>query len=264
MRGQDHPRKFPGRGGHELGGGGALWGARPLARCSPEDVASGCHKVAGAGAGRDKRECTLQLCFSADLTQPQPRLSIIFRGKGQISAVERSRYPDDVAVLFQPKAWMDRATVRKWIDAVWAPHREGSNDAALLVTDSLDASRTTSYRRAMGEFKTICHLGPPKSTTHIWQLVDRGPGRKIKAYMQDEQDLWLLSRSNRKLFEKSTASDRRVFIAQWASDAHKRYLSEMQGAHARYAFHSGLRSCLTQRWAAEVKVDSYPKFKVEP
>eukprot|EP00959_Pyramimonas_sp_CCMP1952_P345025 7225989-Pyramimonas_sp.AAC.1 len=76
--------------------------------------------------------------------------------------------------------------------------------------------------------------------------------------MQDEQDTWLLSRSNRKLFEKSTASDRRVFIAQWASDAHRRYLSEMQGAHARYAFHSGPRSCLTQRWAEEVKVDSYP------
>lgn len=40
---------------------------------------------------------------------------VIFKGQGQrISQAERAQYDEDVHVLFQPKAWMDREALDKW------------------------------------------------------------------------------------------------------------------------------------------------------
>ena len=55
-------------------------------------------------SGLDKRQCSLQVCFRPEDTQP--RIAIIFKGRGKrISTVERESWDPDVDVLFQKKAW---------------------------------------------------------------------------------------------------------------------------------------------------------------
>ena len=51
------------------------------------------------GAGLDKRQCSLQICFSSE--GKQPPLGIVFRGAGKrISEDERSYWHKDVHVFF--------------------------------------------------------------------------------------------------------------------------------------------------------------------
>ena len=57
--------------------------------------------------GDSKHFCTLNICFRP--SGEQPRLAIIFRGKGiHLSAVEKASWDKDVDVFFQPNDWADR------------------------------------------------------------------------------------------------------------------------------------------------------------
>ena len=58
--------------------------------------------IAIPGSGLDKRQCTLQLCFSPEGNPV--KIEIIFRGKGKIKALERNAYHKDVDVYFQDNA----------------------------------------------------------------------------------------------------------------------------------------------------------------
>ena len=59
--------------------------------------------IAQPGSGLDKRQCTLQICFSP--AGSQPKLAIIFRGKGkQISEEEKEAWHPDVDIYFKDNA----------------------------------------------------------------------------------------------------------------------------------------------------------------
>ena len=59
--------------------------------------------ISQPGAGLDKRQCTLQICFSP--AGSQPKLAIIFRGKGkQISEEEKEAWHPDVDIYFKDNA----------------------------------------------------------------------------------------------------------------------------------------------------------------
>ena len=55
--------------------------------------------IAQPGSGLDKRQATLQLCFSPDDTIVRPAL--IFRGKGKVCASEKSMYNAGVDIYWQ-------------------------------------------------------------------------------------------------------------------------------------------------------------------
>ena len=62
--------------------------------------------IAQPGSGLDKRQCTLQIMKRAE--GEQPRLAIIFRGKGKrISDDKKLAWHPDVDVYWQEDAWAD-------------------------------------------------------------------------------------------------------------------------------------------------------------
>ena len=67
--------------------------------------------ISQPGAGLDKRQCSLKLCFS--LEDKQRPLGIVFRGAGKrISEDRRSSWLKDVHLLFQENAWVDTSRSR--------------------------------------------------------------------------------------------------------------------------------------------------------
>ena len=54
--------------------------------------------ISQPGSGLDKRQCTLQVCFSP--VGPQPKLGIIFRGKGKLSQEEKDSWHPSVDIFF--------------------------------------------------------------------------------------------------------------------------------------------------------------------
>ena len=62
--------------------------------------------ISQPGSGLEKRQCTLQVCFHP--TGKQPKLAIIFRGKGKrITKEEKEAWHKEVDVYFQENAWAD-------------------------------------------------------------------------------------------------------------------------------------------------------------
>ena len=80
------------------------------------------HKVwiSQPGSGLDNRQCTLQICFRP--TGKQPRVAIIFNGKGKrISEDEKNAWHPDVDVYFQENAWADTAFSVEWVKRTSPP-----------------------------------------------------------------------------------------------------------------------------------------------
>ena len=62
--------------------------------------------ISQPGAVLDKRQCSLQICFSPE--GKQPPLGIVFRGVGKRTPEdERSSWHKDDHVFFQENAWVD-------------------------------------------------------------------------------------------------------------------------------------------------------------
>ena len=57
-------------------------------------------------SGLDKRQATLQLCIRADGDQ-NAKSALVFRGKGNITSLEKQSYNERVDVYFQQNSWMD-------------------------------------------------------------------------------------------------------------------------------------------------------------
>ena len=69
--------------------------------------------IAQPGSGLDKRQCTLQIITRAE--GEQPRIAIIFRGKGkQIRQEEKNAWHQDVDVYWQTNAWADTEVSLNW------------------------------------------------------------------------------------------------------------------------------------------------------
>ena len=66
------------------------------------------------GLGLDKQECSLQILYRPE--GKQPKLRIIFRGKGRVTMDENLAYHKSVNVFFQTNTWIDIDVCSKWID----------------------------------------------------------------------------------------------------------------------------------------------------
>ena len=79
--------------------------------------------ISQPGARLDKRQCSLQICFSPEVKQPQ--LGIVFCGAGKrISEDERSSWHKDFHVFFQENAWVDTKVAVDWVKKTLKPATE--------------------------------------------------------------------------------------------------------------------------------------------
>ena len=55
----------------------------------------------------DKGWCTLHLCKSGDITKPQPRDMVIFKGQGHVSEVEKLSYDDRIFIAWSKSSYIN-------------------------------------------------------------------------------------------------------------------------------------------------------------
>ena len=121
--------------------------------------------------GDSKRFCTLNVCFRP--TGEQPKLAIIFRGKGQrLSAVEKASWDKDVDVYFQKNAWADTEFCLDWSKKTFKAIVKNTGNFILLL-DNLEAHVQESFRNSIKDLGGIARFGVPNATD-IWQPVDGG------------------------------------------------------------------------------------------
>ena len=217
------------------------------------------------GPAPSKRQATGQVCFRPAVPprsgcthleaqqlydkylQEQPAPCIIFRGKGNISDMERAAYPDGLVVLWQDKAWVDRPLAVEWAEDVIKPFIEAERRAGvamrwtryLLFQDNLDPQKQPEY---IDYLKDECGVDdnklPPNETDQV-QPIDRGFGRQIKIYLGHLMDEWLDDDDNLERWEDNslTASDRRILLGTWYYKACKKALEGE--AKRKYFEHAG-------------------------
>jgi hypothetical protein len=160
------------------------------------------------GPALSKRQATGQICFRPAVPPPtgcttsqarelydeylkaQPAPCILFRGKGNISEVERAAYPAGLVVLWQDKAWVDRPLALEWAEDVIKPFVEAERKAGvadtstryLLFQDNLDAQKQPDYIKLLSDWGVDDHKLPPNETDQV-QPIDRGLGRQVKMYI---------------------------------------------------------------------------------
>lgn len=89
-------------------GSGRTWASAEERSCKHVPVRTG-------PAGWAKRYVTVDLTLSGDLSQPQPPVVLLFRGKGNVSEVERMSYHPDVKVIWTPKAYLQLGRVESGV-----------------------------------------------------------------------------------------------------------------------------------------------------
>ena len=126
-------------------------------------------KVKTPGAHLAKRQATLQVAITGDPDMPQPPLTIIFRGKGNVKETEKMAYYPRIKVLWRSKAWMDRKTNLHWVSTVLADylkeHYRVSKDSETLletlgICDSLDSQTHSSFYEKCRELNHRPFHGP--------------------------------------------------------------------------------------------------------
>ena len=99
--------------------------------------------VSTPGSGLDKRQCTLQICYSPSDTKV--RIAIIFRGKGKrISEDELKAYHKDVDVYWQSNAWADTEFSIQWAKKTLKPAVSDSESEFVLFCDNLTAQTSNA------------------------------------------------------------------------------------------------------------------------
>jgi len=193
--------------------------------------------------GDQRRLATLMPLLRLDGTFPQPRLAIIFRGKGlRITDIERKAYHPDVDVYFQEKAWCDDNIMREWTARTYIPAIGGTisevanatdvvvascaeNEARfvapkLLFLDNLASHQSDDVKQLLKQAYTKPWYYPPNLTDEL-QPVDANVGVTLKNIMKRRFYEWLQLDTNRTrwLSAQVTASERRVLLSQLAGEA---------------------------------------------
>lgn len=124
--------------------------------------------VKSNGSGLDKRQATVQLTIFADGVKRIKPL-VVFRGKGlRISDREKFRWDSRVTVRFQENAWVDEAMMAYWVQHMWQPWCNESQN--LLVADVHRAQKTDKILKMLRQCNTTLALVPPGCTPLVQPL----------------------------------------------------------------------------------------------
>ena len=120
--------------------------------------------VAQPGSGLDKRQATLQICFSPEgIVKP----ALIFRGKGKrISQDEVLAYDTDVDVYWQANAWADTAFSVKLVKNTLS-NAVANLDEYVLFCDNLTAQVSDEFLNEVQQHKGIVWFGVPNGGTFL-------------------------------------------------------------------------------------------------
>jgi DDE superfamily endonuclease len=140
--------------------------------------------------GSDKRLCTLQVCVSlftqlnddGENIAPQPKILIIFKGKGHIKQEERDAWSRKVDVKFQANAWMDHEVQTEWVSKTLAPFVNEVLDPAelkVLILDNLACQTSEEFERLLRDLNIERRLLPSDCTDNI-QPLDRHIMKQLK------------------------------------------------------------------------------------
>ena len=133
----------------------------------------------------DKGRCTLHLCKSGDITKPQPRDMVIFKGQGHVSEVEKLSYDDRIFVAWSQSSYINSDLQDEYAEE-FQRHRLAHfkkdvilGEAAcvhpsLVVVDSLRNQVTQRFMRAYDSSRATIFHGPKQDSTHFWQAAERG------------------------------------------------------------------------------------------
>ena len=124
----------------------------------------------------------------------QPRIGIVFRGKGRISQDERDAYHEEVDVYFQSCAWVDTDVSLEWLEKTLKKPVENL-DRFVLICDNLTAQTTDAFKEAVAKLGGVVWYVPP-DTTDLTQPVDAGYAQILKVLIKQAQDEWLLDEEN--------------------------------------------------------------------
>ena len=183
--------------------------------------------VSNPGAVLEKRQCTLQLCFSPVANKPV-RIAVIFRGTGKrIPADELAAYHKDVDVYWQPNALADTSMSVQWTKGTLSA-AVGDFDEFILFCDSLEAQTSLPFQEEIRELRGVVWYDVPNATD-IWQPVDAGAGFLIKKLILHEQQRWLEEEENVELWLGNTekrlgVKERRILLTHWIGEAYNRFL----------------------------------------
>ena len=212
----------------------------------------------------NKRFCTLNdVCFRP--TGEQPKLAIIFRGKGKrLSAVEKLSWDKDVDVYFQKNAWAE--TVLSWLVKEDLQSNSYRYWKFYLFPENLEAHVQKSFRNSIKDRGGITWFGVPNATD-IWQPVDGGYAATLKTLTNQKFSNWLDDEDNvEKWFEaesRITASEKRILITKWAGNAYRQL---NRPSHDK--FRQGLfqkTDCLITADSSDDKINpGLPNYKVPP
>ena len=190
------------------------------------------------GDSDEKRFATRQVTVRAvKKGKGQPRLTLIFRGKGlRISMEEKKQWDKRVLVTFQPKAWADRNWCMEWaatefkriIDEFVPP-----NHRAVPILDNLDGQSTPEFRNLL---QTKCRSDPfygQGGATDMWQVVDDGIGHMCKNEMSEVLDEKLGDDKFYEMWSSGTmsASNARILVTQLAGEAWERVQRRLDCEH---------------------------------
>ena len=187
----------------------------------------------------------------------QPRLAIIFRGKGtRISEDEKSSWHKDVDVYFQDNAWADTKFSVKWAEKTLLDAVEDV-DRFSLFCDNLTGQTADEFKDAVSKLIGVCWYGLPNATD-LWQVIDAGYAELLKVLIGQAQHAWLDDDQIADLWygqEKGfTAKDRRILITHWGN-AHNKLITPQ---------YDDFRWCLFEKTGLLMTADGSANDKVCP
>ena len=125
--------------------------------------------IAQPGSGLDKRQCSLQVMVRGE--GKQPKLAIVFRGKGHVKPHERQAWHPKVDVYFQPNGWVDTPTCMQWTEKTLQNFiKDEKLDKFLLLCDNLEAQCSDEFKDRVHKLHGLVWYGL-KNGTDLWQVV---------------------------------------------------------------------------------------------
>lgn len=184
-----------------------------------------------------KRQATLQICFRPK--GEQPKIAVIFRGKGNVKASEKQQWDKRVDVYFQENAWLDEETACEWVSRTLSSAVRNLHQEFILLCDNVNAQISNSFKGKVGKMNgKVVHF--PANCSDLIQPVDAGLGRELKRRIAIIQDAWLQSDNNFEKWEgKMTASQRRIILSKWIADAWEYVTKRMEGTLRSYFLKTG-------------------------
>jgi len=231
-----------------------------------------------------KRFCTVIGCIVADPEVKQPKLYLIFKGRGgippkEIDELNRAAGPN-IVYGWQDSAWTDSMVLVDWYTKVWEPYVKDQtelgdkNDSKkfLLLLDNLRAHKDATFVdvHLKDKSNTVAWF-LPENQTESAQPLDQGYFSVLKHYYSLSMENWLKTPANLDKWEgvngsKFSTQERRVYILEWIRGAIDAMQQEQVKDPKKYCYSyflkCGILATLTGKFDEEIKPQSFPNFRL--